>query len=305
MRTITENNITWVDIEKPTQKDIDRLKQNFNFHPITLGELIPSSAREKVEQFGDYLFLVTYVPVFNAKKRTTRAVELDVLLTQDHMITVHNEPIEPLNNFIKKCQEKSELKSKYFNATSGHLFYWLSQELLAFAERQLVHISKNINVLEDGLFKNIERDMIKEISFVKRDVLDFRIAIKPMHRIFKSLYEKGTDFWPENKSLKIYFNDLLGDYERVWSEADNYTETINSLETTNANLLNDKTNAIVKTFTILSFITFPAMLIATVLQINTAYNPILGLPNAFWIIVGIVALTVFVMWLYFKTRKWL
>lgn len=305
MRTITENNLTWVDIEKPVQRDIDWLKNNFNFHPITLSELIPPSAREKVEQFDSYLFLVTYVPVFNAKKRTTKAVELDILLTRDHLITVHNEPIEPLNDFAKKCQEKPHLKSKYFSATSGHLFYWLSQELLDFAERQLVHISKNINSLEDGLFKNIERDMIKEISFVKRDVLDFRIAIRPMHRIFKSLYEKGINFWPGNKNLKIYFNDLLGDYDRVWNEADNYTETINSLEATNTNLLNDKTNAIVKTFTILSFITFPAMLIATVLQINTAYNPILGLPNAFWIIVGIVALTVAIMWVYFKTRKWL
>ncbi len=297
--------MSWVDIEKPTQKDLDWFKNNFNFHPVTLGELIPPSAREKVEQFNDYLFLVTYIPAFNAKKRTTRAVELDILLTQDYLITVHNEPIEPLNDFAKKCQEKFELKSKYFSATSGHLFYWLSQGLLNFAERQLVHISKNINNLEDGLFKNIERDMIKEISFVKRDVLDFRIAIKPMHRIFKSLYEKGIYFWPESKNLKIYFSDLLGDYDRVWSEADNYTETINSLEATNTNLLNDKTNAIVKTFTILSFITFPAMLVATILQINTIHNPILGLPGDFWIIVGIVATTTLVMWLYFKTRKWL
>ena len=297
--------MSWVDIENPTQKDLDWLKINFNIHPVTLGELIPPSAREKVEQFDNHLFLVTYIPVFNAKKRTTRAVELDILLTQDCLITVHNKPIEPLNDFAKKCQEKSELKSKYFSATSGHFFYWLNQELLDFAERQLVHISKNVNSLEDGLFKNIERDMIKEISFVKRDVLDFRIAIKPMHRIFKSLYEKGIYFWPESKNLKIYFSDLLGDYDRVWSEADNYIETINSLEATNTNLLNDKTNAIVKTFTILSFITFPAMLVATILQISTVHNPILGLPGDFWIIVGIVATTTLVMWLYFKTRKWL
>ncbi len=304
MKQITENNLTWVDIEKPTQKDINWLKNNFNFHPITLGELIPPSKREKVEHFDDYLFLVMYVPTFNAKKRTTAATEHDVLITQSHVITVHDKPIELLADLMEKTKA-TDFKDKVFKETTGHLFYWVAEELLNFAERQMVHVAKNITRVEEGLFKNIERDMIKEISFVKRDVLDFRIAIKPMHRIFKSLYEKSAGFWPGSRNLRVYFSDLVGDYERVWSEADNYIETINSLETTNTNLLNDKTNAIVKTFTILSFITFPAILIATVLQINTAYNPILGLPNAFWIIVGIVALTVLVMWLYFKTRKWL
>ena len=83
MKTITENNLTWVDIEKPTQKDIDWMKNNFNFHPVTLGELIPSSQREKVEHFNDYLFLVTYVPIFVEKKHTTTPIEIDFLITAD------------------------------------------------------------------------------------------------------------------------------------------------------------------------------------------------------------------------------
>lgn len=305
MKIISENNLTWVDIEKPTQKDIDWLKTNFNFHPVTIAELIPPSQREKVEHFDGYLFLVMYVPVFNEKKRTTNPMELDILMTKDHLITVHNEPIEPLKDFTKKT-EKPELRNKYFSKSTGHLFYWLSEELLNFGERQLVHIGKNIVNIEDGIFKNIERDMIKEVSTIKRDILDFRIAVRPLNRIFNSLASRGIKFWPEQgDDLRIYFNDLIGDYERIWSEIDNYTDTIGALEATNTNLLNDRTNAIVKTFTILSFITFPAMLVATILQINTVYNPILGRQNDFWLVVGFVALTVMVMWIYFKTRKWL
>ncbi len=304
MKQITENNLTWVDIEKPVQKDVDWLKKNFNFHQVTLSELIPPSVREKVESFSDYLFLVLYVPVFNETKRTTKAVELDILVTKNHIITVHGEPIEPLGSFLKKCSITG-IRENCFGKTSGHFIYYLIEDLLNFASRQLIHMAKNIERIEDGIFKNIERDMIKEISFIKRDILDFRIAVKPMHRILNSLLDKSGGFWPEEPDLKIYLNDLLGDYERVWSEVDNYTDTINALESTNANLLNDKTNAIVKTFTILSFITFPAMLIATILQIDMVTNPIRGLPYDFWIITGLVAITVLIMWLYFKTRKWL
>ena len=306
MKQITENNLTWVDIEKPTQKDLDWLRINFNIHPITLGELIPSSRREKVEHFDNYLFLVMYVPVFHQKKKTTRPIELDILITKNHLITVHNETIEPLKDFVKKSEEKPNLKSKYFSLTTGHLFYWISEELLNFAERQLAHIGKNTNQAEDKIFKGKERDLIREISIIKRDILDFRVAIRPLNRIFNSLTNRGIKFWPEKSDdLKIYFSDLIGDYERIWSEIDNYTDTINALEDTNTNLLNNKTNIIIKTFTVLSFITFPAMLVATILQINTAHNPILGSQYDFWIIAGIVAATVAIMWLYFRNKKWL
>ena len=304
MKTITENNLTWVDIEKPSQKDLDWLKNNFNIHPLTLSELIPPSKREKVEQFPDYLFIVLYVPLFNRQKRTTRPAELDILVTKNYVITVHNESIEPLNAFSEGLK-KNEIKERVFSATSGHLLYWGIEDILSFAERQLVHISKNISRIEDNIFKSVSRDMIKEVSTVKRDVLDFRMAIRPLYRIFNSLYEKSHAFWGQDTDIKIYFSDLIGDYNRLWHEIDNYANTLDALEKTNINLINDRTNAIVKMFTIMSFITFPAMLVATILQINTETNPILGQPNDFWIILGIVGLTVLVMLMYFKTKKWL
>jgi len=305
MRTITENNLTWVDIEKPTQKDIGWLKNLKEFfHPLTLSELIPPSKREKVEQFRDYLFLIMYVPIFNPKKRTTTPAELDVLITKDYVITIHNEPIEPLSIFAEELK-KRETKERVFGATTGHLFYWLVEDILGFAERQLAHISKNISRVEDNMFKSISRDMIKEISTIKRDVLDFRMAVRPLYRIFNSLYEKSHILWTNDTDIKVYFNDLIGDYNRLWHEIDNYADTIDALEKTNINLLNDKTNTIVKMFTIMSFLTFPAMLVATILQINTKTNPILGNPNDFWIILGIVSITILAMLTYFKTRKWL
>ena len=297
MKTITENNLTWTDIEKPTQKDLVWLKNNFNIHTIVLDELIPASQREKVEYFDNYLFLAMHVPVFHQAKKTTKPIELDFLIAENHLITIHNEPIEPLRDLIKNCEKKPDLKSKYLNSTSGHLFYWISEELLNFAERQLVHIGKNINQIEDNMFKGAERELIKELLIVKRDVLDFRIAIRPLNRIFNSLANRGVNFWPEkSEDLKIYFNDLISDYERVWNEIDNYTDTINALEDTHTNLLSNKTNTIIRTFTILSFITFPAMLVTAILQTN---------PADFWVIAITIFFTTTFMWVYFKTKKWL
>ncbi len=297
MKTITENNLTWIDIEKPTQKDLDWLKNNFNIHTTILDELISPIQREKVEYFDNYLFLVMYVPVFHRTKKTTRSIELDILITENHLITVHNKPVEPLKDLIKKCQGKFDLKSERFGSTTGHLFYLISEELLNFAERQLVHIGKNINQVEDDMFKGMEHELIKEISIIKRDILDFRIAIRPLNKIFNSLANRGINFWPKKSDdLKIYFNDLIGDYEKIWGEIDNDTNIINALEDTHTNLLSNKTSTIIRTFTMLSFITFPAMLVAAVLQTNLA---------DLWVIAAVILFTTTFMWVYFKIKKWL
>ncbi len=285
MKTITEGNLTWFDFENPTQKDRDWLKNNFNIQ------------KEKIEHINEYLFLEMRAPIFRQEKKTTQSVGLDIFINENRLITVHNEAIEPLKNFFKKCEKNPELKSKYFGQTTGHLFYWISEEILDFAERQLVHIGKNINRVEDNMFKETERKLIKEISFIKRDILDFRIAVRPLSRIFNTLINRGMKFWPEkSEDLKIYFNDLVGDYERIWSEIDNYADTINALEDTHANLLSNKTNNIIKTFTILSFITFPAILVSDILAANAA---------AVYTIVGVVLITAAFTWIYFKTNKWL
>ena len=295
MKTITENNLTWIDIERPAQKDFDWLKSTFNIHDIIFKEIALHSRREKVEYFDSYVFMVMYAPVFYQKKKTTAPIELDVIITKDHLITIHNETIEPLKDLIKKCQTKPDLKSKYFTSTTGHLFYWIGEEIVHFAERQLAHIGKNINQIEDDMFKGMERELISEISIVKRNILDFRTAIRPLNRIFNSLLNRGANFWPEqSEDLKAHFSDLDGDYERVWGEVGNYTETINALEDTHTNLLSNKTNATIRTFTILSFITFPAMLAASILQTSR---------ENLWVIAIVILSTTTFMWLYFKFRK--
>ena len=66
------------------------------------------------------------------------------------------------------------------------------------------------------------------------------MAVRPLYRIFNSLYEKSHTLWTNDMDIKVYFNDLIGDYNRLWHEIDNYADTIDALEKTNINLLNDK-----------------------------------------------------------------
>ncbi|MBU4030551.1 hypothetical protein KJ756_00040, partial [Patescibacteria group bacterium] len=91
MKKITANNINWIDIQNPKQKDLDELKEKFNLHPFIVQQFLPNLRRPKIEEYPEQLFLVLYFPVYDPETRQTEPVELDLIVVGDTLITSHNE----------------------------------------------------------------------------------------------------------------------------------------------------------------------------------------------------------------------
>ena len=70
-------------------------------------------------------------------------------------------------------------------------------------------------------------------------------------------------------------------------------------------MLSSKENEVMKTLTIMAFVTFPLSLIATIFGMNTVNMPIIGGDYDFWIVIGIMAIFTFAFFVFFKKNKWL
>ncbi|MCK5592403.1 MAG: hypothetical protein KAI72_10650 [Candidatus Pacebacteria bacterium] len=55
----------------------------------------------------------------------------------------------------------------------------------------------------------------------------------------------------------------------------------------------------------MAFITFPLTLIAGIFGMNAEYMPFVGQDQDFFIILGLMVVTVFIMFTYFKFKKWM
>jgi magnesium transporter len=298
-----QSKINWIDVVNPKQADIDYLASHFKFHPLILSELIPVSSRSKVEIYDGYLFIVHYLPVYNTECQTSQPTEIDFLVTKNTVITVRYSRIEPIDQLFAKMEKDLSSQEQFMNRTTGHLLYEILEGGLNFSLRQLTHITEKIQKAEELIFKGKEKEMIKEISIIKRDILDQRQITRPQKSILESLLVKGVKFF--GKDIEIYFNDLLGDYEKIWDALDNLKETAEALEATNNTLFESKMNEIMKLLTIMAFITFPLSLFSNIFSMNTRYTPLVELINGFWIIIVIMLLISFGFFIWFKIKKWL
>lgn len=305
MEVIKTNKLTWIDIKNPSVKDIDYLRKNFGFHEIFLEELLEPSLRPKADYEKNYIFTVLHFPVYNRKTRKISAGEVDFFITKNHLITIRYRTIEPFKTFFNFCKKKKGNRSRYMDDTPAHLFYFLVDKLFDECYPQIDHITKDIDNIENNIFKGREREMVHEISIIRRNVLNYIKILKPERTALTSLLEIGTDMFG-GRELKKYFRDLMASWARIWMHIINHKEILDSVASTNESLLSYKLGEIMKILTVLSFITFPLSVIAGIFGMNV-YGQIAWVNNPITPIIIIIIMfsSAFWMYLYFRKKKWL
>ncbi|MDR3581755.1 MAG: CorA family divalent cation transporter [Candidatus Pacebacteria bacterium] len=285
-------NVRWVNIEKPTEKDLSWLVKEFGIHPVIVEELRGPSARGRVEAYKDYLYFIYYFPLYDKEDESSVRTEIDFIVTKDSVVTVHYDPVsDSMAEFdMTACNSSLEVT------------YQLIEHLIGFEERQLRHVREKVEKVGKEIFKDKEKEVLEQITYLKRDVSEYRIIVRLQGPVLHSLLVKGKKFWGDN--AEIYLNDLMGDQLKVVNQIDDYREAIGDFEDTNNQLMNLKVNSVMKTFTSLSFLTFPFMLIAAVFSMNTRDMPLVGLPYSFWIIIAIMAAGMAALIVYFKRKGW-
>ncbi len=300
MKIIKSENITWIDLSSPNEENLSYLKEIPDIHPLAIEEFSMATYRPRAIKYPKCLFLSIHIPLFNREDKTTYSSEIDIIITQTHLITGHNSPIFQVKRFIDILAKDSDHRHLFMSKTPAHLLHEILRILIESCFPRVDHIDKNIDIIEDKVFKGEEYEMVREISMVKRDILDFRRAVMPQKTVLESLLRQ-----PENiisSDLKAYYHDLLGTNVRLWNTLESSLETIKSLEETNNSLLSQKINRKMRVMTIFSAILLPVSLYIGILSVAI---PLSHNPQEFWMHLAVMFMLSFVTFLFFKFSKWL
>jgi magnesium transporter len=301
MKIIEHKTVSWIDFEDPSHDDILYLQEHFNIHPLAIEEFFTPTYQPKAVSYDNCLFLSIHIPLFDIEKRTTYSGELDMIITKNHLITSHRHKIYQLEKFFHDISTSEGKQRLHLTKTPAHLLYAVLEILLESCFPRLDHISKNLDNIEEQVFSGQEKEMVLEISLVKRDILNFRRAIKPQRAIIESIIQKENTLIPSE--LKAYFQDLIGTNIRIWNILENNKEIIESLEETNNSLLSNKLDMTMKVLTIFSAIILPVTAYSNIMSMSVSI-PLTHNPNAFWIHAGIIVIISLLTIIIFRFKKW-
>ena len=295
--------LSWVDVQSPNPEDVVSLAKEFGLHPMVAEELLKPTFRPRAEDYGAQLYLILHLPLFDSRHSRHRSRELDIVAGKNFLITVHYDPIEPLRKFFNMLELNLALRERSFGEDAAQLLYLLWKRLYEDLLLELDHIQRKVERIEERIFAGHEKELIEDISLLRRDILDFLRSIRPHDIILESLSRLGSRLF--GGDFSNYVAGLSSRYRRLLLLVENHKDTLETLYATNDSLLTHRSNEIIKTLTMLALTTFPLTLIAAVFSINARALPIIGRENDFWIILSIMLATVLAMLAFFKYRKWI
>jgi len=296
-------NLTWIDVESPTKKEIRSLMDEYNIHPIVANELLTPTIRPKVDVYDNLIYLILHFPTVTHSHHGETEQEIDFIIGEDFLITTHYEMVDPLHEFSKIFEVNSILDKSSIGNHTGYLFYYIIKELYKNLDQELEDISEILENIEENIFSGEERLMVEVISDTNRKLLNFKQAIRAHKEVLESFEVAGKQFFDEKFSY--YLRAITGEYYKIFSIMEGHKETLLDLRETNDALLSTKTNETMKILTIMSSIALPLTLIASIFGMNTESMPLIGKANDFYLVLGFMIASLLTTFVFFKYKKWM
>ena len=274
LESLTWGELTWINVERPTERETAYLAQHYPFHPLDLDDCLSRIQRPKIDEYKDYLFLVFHFPIYNKESRATRVSQVSAFIGENYLITLHKGELKPLVKLFKECQLDEESRKENFSQGSGYLLYRITDRLVDYCLPILNRIGANIEQTEDNIFASSSMPRaIEDISILRRDVISFRRIIWPMRAVIGSLEPKIRSF--TKMDMSVYFGDMTDHADKIWDALDEYKEIIEGLNDTYDSLATNRTNEVMRMLTVIATILLPITVIASIYGMNITTLPFL------------------------------
>ncbi|MDP2705545.1 MAG: CorA family divalent cation transporter [Patescibacteria group bacterium] len=297
------DSVTWIDLNQPTEEEVGVVAKEFSIDAVVSHDLLTPTPKPKVEIGNGYLYTVLHFPVSkHTHMEDCSSQEIDFLVGKNFVITVRYEIVDALEQLAKEVEVKSIVTDGMDKRSGNLLFFIMLKELYESVENELGYLNDWMQGIEKKIFTGQEKDMVISLSHAIRVLLDFKKVIRTHTHLLPAIEISGKKIFGDEFEYQI--DALQAEHGNISESIDSLMESVVEFRETNNSLLESKQNEVMKTLTLMAFITLPLSLIASIFSMNT-WLPFVGQENDFFIVLIIMVVAVLTIFLAFKLRKWI
>jgi magnesium transporter len=302
--TITWGDLTWVNVPNPTEREVEWLKNTYNFHPLTLDDLLSRKQISKIDTYPGYLFFVFHHAYYQKETRIPSKRQWFAYISDNYIITVHTYDLRTLNALFRDCQSNEDTRKEYLSNGSGFLLYRIIDRAIDSYFPVLDKILNLMEDVEDAVFDE-EVEASKELSILRRDIITQRTVMFPTREILTEMENKLKRF--SKIDLTAYYNDLMDHMDKICNTLDETKEMIEVFKDTDFTLATNRLNRVMRILTIFSTITLPFLAISGIFGMNVFAPGGIesGDITVFIVLIVLMILAAGAMLFYFRRRRWI
>jgi magnesium transporter len=274
----------WLDLTDPGAADVEALREAFSFHPLALEDLVKRRQRPKLEDYGDYMFLV-YYGAGEEDGGGSRLEEVHSFLSGGYIVTAHRRRCAVL-------EEARERLSAQPPRSEQFVVYRVLDGLTDSFFPTLDRVDDQLERLEGAIFDRPAPAQLQEITELRRELVELRRVVAPQ----RDLLARGIDEIVEIPGLeadsRTYFRDVYDHAIRISDQIDSYRELLAGSRDAYLSAVSNRLNQITKQLTVVATIFLPLSFLVGFFGQNFRWLVVnIDSAAAFWVL-GIGSLVV-------------
>jgi magnesium transporter len=293
--------VTWINIDGLHDVGvIEKIGINFGLHPLVLEDIVHTEQRPKMEDFENYIFIVTKMLSYDEEENQIRKEQFSLVLGQNYIITFQErvgDAFELVRDRIRKG------KGRIRKRGPDYLAYALIDAVVDHYFLLLEKLGEKVESLEKELIANPSPETLQTIHHIKRELIFLRKSIWPLREVIRGL-ERGESGLVDEKTT-VFLRDVYDHTIQVIDMVEALRDMVSGMLDVYLSSVSNKMNEVMKVLTIIATIFIPLTFIAGIYGMNFEFMPELKWHWAYpivWVIIIAIGIT---MLFYFKRKKWL
>ncbi|HMK56052.1 MAG TPA: magnesium/cobalt transporter CorA [Dissulfurispiraceae bacterium] len=296
------DSVTWINIEGLHQPEVfEKLGQCYGLHPLVLEDIMATDQRPKMEDFGDYIFIVLKMITYDGRNGGPDIEQVSLILGKNFVLSFQEGKAGDVFDPIR--QRLRTAKGRIRKMGADYLVYGLMDSIVDNYFGVLEKLGEEIEAIEDRLVADPAPETLRFIHALKRDMIFLRKSVWPLREVIGSL-ERGESTLV-TESTGIYLRDVYDHTIQVIDTIETFRDMLSGMLDIYLSSVSNRLNAVMKVLTVISTIFFPLSFIVGLYGMNFKYMPELewrwGYPTVLVVMLTIAAC----MLLLFKRKKWL
>ncbi len=253
----------WYDLSGDDREQLKALGERFGLHPLAIEDcLAPHLHTPKIDDFGEYLFLIVAAMVPTATRAEME--ELDLFLSRDFLITFHDGPEAPPS--IAQVAQALAQGVTIRPGVDGLMYEIIDRSVDAILPR-VSAMSEELDAIEDRIVTEgvagMDHHRVLELRSLAGRVR--RLIVPEQNLMLRFGRGEFALIQPANQ---VYFRDIYDHLVRVDMALEELREDAEVALSTYLSALNNRMNEVMKVLAVVGALALPATVITGIFGTN-------------------------------------
>jgi len=294
--------VSWINVEGINRPDIlEKLGQCFGIHPLALEDIMATDQRPKIDDFGDYLFIVLKMIRYNGNNGGLDMEQVSLVLGRNFVISFQEgregDVFDPVRERLRTA------KGRIRKMGADYLVYALMDSIVDNYFTVLEKLGEAIESIEEKLVIDPTPDTLHLMHELKRDMIFLRKSVWPLREVISSL-ERGESPLID-KSTAIYMRDIYDHTIQVIDTVETFRDMLAGMLDIYLSSVSNRLNSVMKVLTVIATIFMPLSFFVGLYGMNFKYMPELEWHWGYPTVLVVMAVIAGWMLVLFKRKRWL